>query len=78
MVAQPSALTGWLERSTFNAEREKSLLFGESEHRVWLVTGRAADCLPHLFYGKPAPLAEDKMLHRVSVYEAVCAGLRKG
>jgi len=60
-----------------NAERKISP-FGESKHRVWLVTGKAGDRLPHLFCGKPAPLADDKMLRRVSACEAVCAALQDG
>ena len=59
-------------------QREKFSPFGESEHRVWLVTGKAGDRLPHLFCGKPAPLAEDEMLHRVSACEAICAALQNG
>ena len=78
MVAQPSALTGWLDRSIFNTERKISLLYGESKHRVWLVTGKAGDRLPHLFCGKPAPLAENEMLHRVTACEALCAALQDG
>ena len=62
-----------------NKHREKkSLLCGESKHRVWLVTGKAGDCLPHLFCGKPAPFAENEMLRRVSACEAICAALRNG
>ena len=59
-------------------QREKVSPFGESKHRVWLVTGKAGDCLPHLFCGKPAPLAENETLRRVSAYKAVCAALREG
>ena len=59
-------------------QREKISPFGESEHRVCLVTGRAGDRLSHLFAGNPAPLAESKRLRRVSACEAVCATLSDG
>ena len=59
-------------------QREKVSPFGESKHRVWLVTGKAGDCLPHLFCGKPAPLAEDETLRRVSACEAICTALTDG
>ena len=59
-------------------QREKVSPFGESEHRVWLVTVRAGDRFPHLFCGKPAPLAENEKLRRVSACEAICAALRDG
>ena len=59
-------------------QREKSLLYGESKHRVWLVTGKAGDRLPHLICGKPAPLTEVETLRRVSACEAICAALQDG
>ena len=57
-------------------QREKISPFGESEHRVWLFTGKAGDRLPHLFCGKPAPITEDEKLRRVSACEAICADLQ--
>ena len=57
-------------------QREKVSPFGESKHRVWLVTGKAGDRLPHLFCGKPAPLAENETLPSVPACEAVCAALQ--